>query len=154
MLLLSVHSRENCVPCTASTFKPRIDSHHGGTWDSPVAKHEDFPLLFIKTLGVVKICQVFLATEYVVQICCSFQRLGVISLETPQRNGAHLAWRGGPRVVSSRGMHERFPPELQQQCGASLRVDQRICGFRSRLSHEAFPQGCPTCHRGVSWSTA
>ena len=32
---VSVHSRENCFPCTASTFKPRIDSHHGGTWDSP-----------------------------------------------------------------------------------------------------------------------
>ena len=35
---VSVHSRETCFPCTASTFKPRIDSHHGGTWDSPVAK--------------------------------------------------------------------------------------------------------------------
>ena len=33
---VSVHSREKCFPCTASTFKPRIDSHHGGTWDSPV----------------------------------------------------------------------------------------------------------------------
>ena len=31
---VSVHSRETCFPCTASTFKPRIDSHHGGTWDS------------------------------------------------------------------------------------------------------------------------
>ena len=30
--------RENCFHCTASTFKPRIDSHHGGTWDSPVGK--------------------------------------------------------------------------------------------------------------------
>ena len=27
-------------------------------------------------------------------------------------------------------------------------------GFPTRLSHEAFPQGCPTCHRGVSRSTA
>ena len=27
---------ETCFPCTASTFKPGIDSHHGGTWDSPV----------------------------------------------------------------------------------------------------------------------
>ena len=35
---VSVHSRENCFPCTASTFKPRINSHHGGTWDSPVGK--------------------------------------------------------------------------------------------------------------------
>ena len=26
--------------------------------------------------------------------------------------------------------------------------------YPSRLSHEAFPQGCPTCHRGVSRSSA
>ena len=26
---VSVHSRETCFPCNASTFKPRIDSHHG-----------------------------------------------------------------------------------------------------------------------------
>ena len=25
-------------PRSDSTFKPRIDSHHCGTWDSPVAK--------------------------------------------------------------------------------------------------------------------
>ena len=35
---VSVHSRETCFTCTASTFKPRIDSHHGGTWDSLVGK--------------------------------------------------------------------------------------------------------------------
>ena len=35
---VSVHYRKSCFPCTASTFKPRIDSHHGGTWDSPVGK--------------------------------------------------------------------------------------------------------------------
>ena len=35
---VSVHSRETCFPCTASTFKPRIESHHGDTWDSPVGK--------------------------------------------------------------------------------------------------------------------
>ena len=34
----SVHSRKTCFPCTASTFKPRIDSHHSGTRDSPVGK--------------------------------------------------------------------------------------------------------------------
>ena len=32
-------------------------------------------------------------------------------------------------------------------------MDQGIRGFPSRLSHEAFPQGCPTCHRGVSRSS-
>ena len=40
-------------------------------------------------------------------------------------------------------MHVRFPPELQQQFHASLQVDQGICGFPSRLSQEAFPQGFP-----------
>ena len=35
---VSVHSRETCFPCTASNFKPRIDSQNGGTWDSPVGK--------------------------------------------------------------------------------------------------------------------
>ena len=35
---VSIHSRESCFPCTASNFKPRIDSHLGGTWDSPVGK--------------------------------------------------------------------------------------------------------------------
>ena len=33
-----LHSRENCFPFTASTLKPRIDSHHRGTWESPVGK--------------------------------------------------------------------------------------------------------------------
>ena len=35
---VSVHSRGTCFPCTALTFKPRIDSHHVCTWDSPVGK--------------------------------------------------------------------------------------------------------------------
>ena len=47
-------------------------------------------------------------------------------------------------LVSSGGMYFRFPPEVWQQCHASLRVDQGICGFPSRLSHEAFPRGFPT----------
>ena len=37
-LNFSVHSRETCFPSTAWNVKPRIDSHHGGTWDSPVGK--------------------------------------------------------------------------------------------------------------------
>ena len=35
---VSVHSRETCYSCTASTFKRTIDSHHGVTWDRPVGK--------------------------------------------------------------------------------------------------------------------
>ena len=52
-----------------------------------------------------------------------------------------------PRGVSPRlewGMHVGFAPELEQQCHASLRLDQGICGFPSRLSQEAFPRGFPT----------
>ena len=41
-------------------------------------------------------------------------------------------------------MHVHFPPELFQQCRASFRMDQGICGFPSRLSHEGFPRGFPT----------
>ena len=47
-------------------------------------------------------------------------------------------------LVSSGGMHVHFPPELKQQCHASLLVDQGISGFPSRLSHEAFPRVFPT----------
>ena len=46
---------------------------------------------------------------------------------------------GGFILVSSGGMHVHFPPELWQHCGASLRVDQGICGFLSRLSRRAVP---------------
>ena len=37
---VSVHSRETRFPCSASTFKLRIhiDTHRGGTWDSPLGK--------------------------------------------------------------------------------------------------------------------
>ena len=41
-------------------------------------------------------------------------------------------------------MHVHFALQLKQQCQASLRMDQGICGFSSRLSQEAFPRGFPT----------
>ena len=41
-------------------------------------------------------------------------------------------------------MHVRFPPQLQQHCHASLRGNQVICGFPSRLSQESFPRVFPT----------
>ena len=41
-------------------------------------------------------------------------------------------------------MHVRVPPDLKQQCHASLCLDQGICGFPSRLSHETFQRGFPT----------
>ena len=58
----SVHSRETCFPCTASTFKPKFDSHHGGTWTAlweslagkPRGKAKD-PLIHLK--GIVTLLQ-------------------------------------------------------------------------------------------------
>ena len=46
-----VHYRETCFPCTASTFKPRIVSHDGGTWDSTEGKPRGIatdPLIHVK----------------------------------------------------------------------------------------------------------
>ena len=85
----------------------------------------------------------------------------VETVPEPEYSSPVLTWILGyfwslPRPVSpclEWGMHVRFPPEVQQQCHASLSVDQGICGFPSRLSHEAFPQDYPTCHRGVSRSS-
>ena len=52
-----------------------------------------------------------------------------------------------PRGVSPRlewGHALALSSRLQQQCRSSLRLDQGICGFPLRLSHEAFPRGFPT----------
>ena len=35
---VSVHFTETCFPCIALALKPRIDSHNGGMWDSPLGK--------------------------------------------------------------------------------------------------------------------
>ena len=58
----------------------------------------------------------------------------------PRGVSPRLDW-GHARALSSRAVAavSRFPSR----------------GSRDRwLSHEAFPQGCPTCHRGVSRSSA
>ena len=79
----------------------------------------------------------------------------------PRGVSARLEW-GHACALSSRAV---------AACHATLRVDHGIRGFPSRLSHEAFPRGyptglsheafprgfptgCPTCHRGVSRSSA
>ena len=59
--------------------------------------------------------------------------LGVL-LNLPRGVSPHLEG-GHARALSSR---------LWQQCGVSIRVDQGMCGFPSRLSQETFPGGFPT----------
>ena len=64
-----------------------------------------------------------------------------------------LDW-GHARALSSRAVSavSRFPSSGSRNLWLSLEAFPR--GFHTRLSHEAFPQGCPTCHRGVSRSSA
>ena len=52
----------------------------------------------------------------------------------PRGVSPHLEW-GHARALSSRAV---------AAVSVSLRVDQGICGFPSRLPHEAFPRGFPT----------
>ena len=80
----------------------------------------------------------------------------------PEDYSPVLTWNLGyfwspPRGVSRR-LEWGHARALSSRAAAAVsgfqRVNQGICGFPSRLSHEAFPQGCPTCHRGVSRSSA
>ena len=66
------------------------------------------------------------------------------SWSLPRGVGPSLEW-GHTRALASRAVAavSRYPSR-----------GEGICGFPSRLSHEAFPQGCPTCHRRVSRSSA
>ena len=64
-----------------------------------------------------------------------------------------LYW-GHARALSSRAVAavSRFPSPGSRDQGLSLEAFPR--GPPTRLSPEALPQGCPTCHRGVSRSSA
>ena len=61
---------------------------------------------------------------------------------------------GHARPLSSRAVsaESRFPSRGSRDLWLSLEAFPP--GFHTRHSHEAFPQGCPTCHRGVSRSLA
>ena len=75
--------------------------------------------------------------------CESILRLKV---EAVQGKQVSLEWTETSRGLWEWGLRLEFRRVL-------FRSDQGICVFPSRLSHEAFPQGCPTCHRDVSGSS-
>ena len=97
---------------------------------------------------------------------CRGLRSCVELVPEPEHASPVLTWNLGyfwslPRGVSPRlewGHARALSFRAVAPASRSLRVDQGICGFPSRLpsrlSHEVFPQGCPTCHRGVSRSSA
>ena len=93
---------------------------------------------------------------------CRGLRPCVESGPEPEDSSSVLTWILGcfwslPRGVSPR-LEWGHAGALSSRAVAAVspfpRVDQEICGFPSRLSHEAFPEGCPTCHRGVCRSSA
>ena len=61
---------------------------------------------------------------------------------------------GHARAFSFRAVAvvSRYPSRGSRDSRLSLKAF--LGGFPTRLSHEAFPQGRPTCHRGVSGSLA
>ena len=71
----------------------------------------------------------------------------------PKGVSHRLVW-GHERALSSRAVAAgwRFHSRGSRDLWLSLEAFPR--GFPKRLSHEAFPQGCRTCHRGVSRSSA
>ena len=71
----------------------------------------------------------------------------------PRGVSPRLEW-GHARAISSRAVAavSRFPSHGSRDLWLSLEAFPR--GFPMKLFHEAFPQGCPTCHRGVSRSSA
>ena len=94
---------------------------------------------------------------------CRGLRPCVDSVPEPEDSSPVLTWilgtsgvsPGESVLISIWGIHLRFTPELWQQCGASIRVDQGICGIPSRLSLQAYPRGFPTrlSHRAVPRAT-
>ena len=64
-----------------------------------------------------------------------------------------LEW-GHARALSSRAVAAVWHFPSRESRDLWLSIEAFPGGFPRRLSHEAFPQGCPTCHRGVSRSSA
>ena len=82
----------------------------------------------------------------------------VESVPEPENSSPVLTWILGYFWSLPRGVSLRL--EWGHARGLSSRAVAAVSRFPSRgsrdlwLSHEAFPQGCPTCHRGVSRSSA
>ena len=97
---------------------------------------------------------------------CRGLRSCVDSVPEPEDSSPVLTWNLGyfwslPRAVSSSRVGACTCAFLPS-CSSSVTlpfpwIKGSVAfprGFPKRLSHEAFPQGCPTCHRAVSRSSA
>ena len=71
----------------------------------------------------------------------------------PRAVSPHLE-SGHARALSSRVLAAVWRFHSRGSRDLWLSIEAFPGGIPRRLSHEAFPQGCPTCHRGVSRSSA
>ena len=71
----------------------------------------------------------------------------------PRAVSPHLEW-GHAHALSSRVVAAVWRFHSRGSRDLWLSIEAFPGGILRRLSHEAFPQGCPTCHRGVSRSSA
>ena len=71
----------------------------------------------------------------------------------PRGVSPHLEW-GHARALSSRVVAAVWRFHSRGSRDLWLSIEAFTGGFPRRLSQQAFPQGCPTCHRGVSRSSA
>ena len=89
---------------------------------------------------------------------CRGLKFYVESVPEPEDSSPVLTWILGFFWSLPRGVSPRL--EWGHARALSSRAVAAVSRFPSRgsrnlwLSHEAFPQGCPTCHRGVSRSSA
>ena len=89
---------------------------------------------------------------------CRCLRPCVESVPEPEDSSPVLTWIMGYFWSLPRGVSPRL--EWGPARELSSRAVAAVSRFPSRgsrdlwLSHEVFPQGCPTCHRGVSRSSA
>ena len=89
---------------------------------------------------------------------CRGLRHCVESVSEPEDSSPVLTWILGYFWSLPRGVSPRL--EWGHAHAISSRAEAAVSRFPSRgsrdlwLSHEAFPQGCPTCQRGVSRSSA
>ena len=97
---------------------------------------------------------------------CWCLRACVESVPEPEHSSPVLTWIWGTSGVSP-GSHSSSPVgactfTFLLSCSSSVTLPFTWIkgsvafqgGFPTMLSHEAFPQGCPKCHRGVSRSSA
>ena len=103
-------------------------------------------------------CELLLSLSGLLCRPCRSLRPCVGSVLEPEDSSPVLSWIFGNFWSLPRGVSPRL--QWGHACALSSRAVAAVSLFPSRgsrdlwLSHEAFPQGCPTCHRGVSRSSA